>query len=132
MQLVVKGRNSSLIEITTSGEEKSVSHLAMAKCNKSPKEDFNQAARERVSLPSYSAEDMIKLQSADKALIFLRANLESGILLRESELITSSPEEKCNVLQRGCFMLDDYSVILWKPTEEKVAKRLLLPKYSTL
>lgn len=50
---------------------------------------------------------MIKLRSADKALIFLRANLESGILLRESELITSSPEEKCNVLQRGCFMLDD-------------------------
>lgn len=83
-------------------------------------------------MPSYSAEDMIKLRSADKALVFLRAYLESGILLRGSELITSSPEEKYNVLQRGCFMLDDYSVILWKPTEEKVAKRLLLPKYSTL
>lgn len=37
-------------------------------------------------MPSYSAEDMIKLRSADKALIFLRAYLESGILLRESEL----------------------------------------------
>lgn len=83
-------------------------------------------------MSSYSAEDMVKLKSADKALTFLRAYLESGILPTESELMTSSPEEKYNVLQRGCFMLDDYSVILWKPTEEKVAKRLLLPKYSTL
>lgn len=46
MQLVDKRRNSSPIEITTSGEKKSVSHLAMAKRNKSPKEYFDQAARE--------------------------------------------------------------------------------------
>lgn len=45
MQLVVtKGMNGSSIEISTPGENKSVSQLAKAKHSKSPEEDFDQAA----------------------------------------------------------------------------------------
>lgn len=91
VQLVVtKERNDSSIEISTSGEDKPVSQLAKAKRTKRSEEDTDQAAGEGISLSSYSAEDMVKLQGADKAMTFLRGYLESGILPRDSELMTSN------------------------------------------
>lgn len=126
--VVMKGSSGSSIEISTFGEDKSVSQLGKAKRSKSTEEDSNQAAGEGISLSSYSAEDMVRLQSSDKVLNFLRAYLESGVLPSESELMTSSLEEKCYVLERDCFMLDDRGVIWRKPAEDKDALRLLVPK----
>lgn len=88
------------------------------------KKDSDQAAGEGISLSSYSVEDMVKLQSADKVLTFLHAYLESGVLPNESELMTSSPEEKCYF----CFMLDDRGVVWYKSAEDKDALQLLVPK----
>lgn len=67
---------------------------------------------------------MVRLQSTDNVLTFLRAYLESGVLPSKSELMTSSPEEKCYVLERDCFMLNDRGVIWRNPAEDKDA----LPK----
>lgn len=108
VQLVVtKERNDSSIEISKSGEDKSVSQLAKARHTKRLEEDTDQAAGDGISLSSYSAGDMVKLQGADKALIFLRAYLESGVLPSESELMTSSPEESVMFLRGivSCWMI---------------------------
>ena len=106
------------------GDDKSVSQLGKAMLSKNPEEGSDHAAGEGISLSSYSVEDMVKLQSADKVLTFLHAYLESGVLPSESELMTSSPEEKCYF----CFMLDDRGVVWYKSAEDKDALQLLVPK----
>lgn len=105
-----------------------MSQLAKAKRIKCSKEDTDQAAGEVIFLSSYYAEEMVKLQGADKAMTLLREYLESGILPRDSESMTSSPEKKCYVFERDCFMLDDKGVTWLKPAEEKDALQLLVPK----
>lgn len=80
----MKGKNGSSTEVSTSGEDKSVSQLVKAKRSKSPEEGTDQAAGEGISLSSYPVEDMVKLQSVDNAFTFLQAYLESKVLPRVS------------------------------------------------
>lgn len=48
-----------------------MSQLAKSKPSNSPEEGSDQANGEGISLSSYSAEDMVELQSADQTMTFL-------------------------------------------------------------
>lgn len=66
---------------------------------------------------------MTDREREDPDMVYLRQYLESGTLPTEGDLMISSPEAKCYILERDCFCLDENEVI-WRRADE--AKRLLI------
>ena len=81
-----------------------------------------------ISLSSYSATDLAQKQKNDEAIVCLRQYLESGALPTESDLIICSPEEKCYLLERDCFYLDESGVVWREPNDSDASRRLLVPR----
>ncbi|XP_062589436.1 uncharacterized protein LOC134251086 [Saccostrea cucullata] len=81
-----------------------------------------------ISLSSYSSADLAQKQENDEDIVYLRQYLESGVLPTESDLIIRSPEEKCYLLERDCFYLDETGVVWREPDDSDAPRRLLVPR----
>lgn len=81
-----------------------------------------------ISLSSYDPAEMADRQREDPDMVYLRQYLESGTLSTEGDLMISSPEAKCYILERDCFCLDENEVIWRRADESDETKRLLTPR----
>ena len=123
--VISKGKDGLSMDVKVAGGARSVEQVTLA----GSQEQGNSHAQdgEGFSLSSYNAEDMAKQQQSDHALTHLRNYLESGDFPAEHDLMIASPEEKCYVLERDCFVMDSKGVIWRKAELDGDPLRLLIP-----